>query len=30
MKYASKCGLGRSVGNAFTSIIGNFREEIVY
>ncbi|MDR0364456.1 MAG: hypothetical protein LBH92_05505 [Bacteroidales bacterium] len=30
MKYASKCGLGRSVGNAFTSIIENFREEIVY
>jgi [NiFe] hydrogenase diaphorase moiety large subunit len=30
MKYASKCGLGRSVGNAFTSIIQNFREEIVY
>jgi [NiFe] hydrogenase diaphorase moiety large subunit len=30
MKYASKCGLGRSVGNAFKSIIENFREEIVY
>jgi len=30
MKYASKCGLGRSVGNAYTSIIENFREEIVY
>jgi len=30
MKYASKCGLGRSVGNAFRSIIENFREEIVY
>ena len=30
MKVASKCGLGRSVGNAFKSIIDNFREEIVY
>lgn len=30
MKFASKCGLGRSVGNAFRSIIENFREEIVY
>lgn len=30
MKVASKCGLGRSVGNAFKSIIENFREEIVY
>ena len=30
MKCASKCGLGRSVGNAFSSIIENFREEIVY
>jgi len=30
MKHASKCGLGRSVGNAFRSIIENFREEIVY
>ena len=30
MKYASKCGLGRSVGNAFKSIIENFKEEIVY
>ncbi len=30
MRYASKCGLGRSVGNAFRSIIENFREEIIY
>ncbi|MDO9510204.1 MAG: NADH-ubiquinone oxidoreductase-F iron-sulfur binding region domain-containing protein [Bacteroidales bacterium] len=30
MKVASKCGLGQSVGNAFVSIIENFREEIVY
>ncbi len=30
MKIASKCGLGQSVGNAFNSITGNFREEIIY
>ncbi|MFA8450889.1 MAG: NADH-ubiquinone oxidoreductase-F iron-sulfur binding region domain-containing protein [Bacteroidales bacterium] len=30
MKEASKCGLGQSVGNAFSSIVGNFREEIIY
>lgn len=30
MKVSSKCGLGQSVGNAFVSIIENFREEIVY
>ncbi len=30
MKIASKCGLGQSVGNAFNSIVGNFREEILY
>ena len=30
MKFASKCGLGRSVGNAFGSIVSNFREEIIY
>ncbi len=30
MRLASKCGLGQSVGNAFISIIENFREEIVY
>lgn len=30
MRYASKCGLGQSVGNAFVSIVENFREEIVY
>lgn len=30
MKIAAKCGLGQSVGNAFVSIIENFREEIVY
>lgn len=30
MRLASKCGLGQSVGNAFKSIVENFREEIVY
>lgn len=30
MKIASKCGLGQSVGNAFKTIVGNFREEIIY
>jgi [NiFe] hydrogenase diaphorase moiety large subunit len=30
MKISSKCGLGQSVGNAFNSIVENFREEIIY
>ncbi len=30
MKIASKCGLGQSVGNPFTSILDNFREEIIF
>jgi len=30
MKMSSKCGLGQSVGNAFKSIVENFREEIIY
>ncbi len=30
MKIASKCGLGQSVGNAFKSIVRNFREEVIY
>jgi [NiFe] hydrogenase diaphorase moiety large subunit len=30
MKLASKCGLGQSVGNAFRSIVENFKEEIIY
>ncbi|MBE0667097.1 MAG: NADH-quinone oxidoreductase subunit E, partial [Bacteroidales bacterium] len=30
MKVASKCGLGQSVGNAFRSIVENFREEVLY
>lgn len=30
MKIASKCGLGQSVGNAFKTIVENFKEEIIY
>ncbi|MEA1873452.1 MAG: NADH-ubiquinone oxidoreductase-F iron-sulfur binding region domain-containing protein [Bacteroidota bacterium] len=30
MKIASKCGLGQSVSNPFTTIIENFREEVIY
>jgi len=30
MRIASKCGLGQSVGNAFRTIVENFREEIIY
>ncbi|HLN21965.1 MAG TPA: NADH-ubiquinone oxidoreductase-F iron-sulfur binding region domain-containing protein [Bacteroidales bacterium] len=30
MKISAKCGLGQSVGNAFRTIVGNFREEIIY
>ncbi|MEI7596860.1 MAG: NADH-ubiquinone oxidoreductase-F iron-sulfur binding region domain-containing protein [Bacteroidota bacterium] len=30
MKVASKCGLGQSVASPFTSIVNNFREEIIY
>jgi len=30
MKRSSKCGLGQSVGNAFGSIVENFKEEIIY
>jgi [NiFe] hydrogenase diaphorase moiety large subunit len=30
MKISAKCGLGQSVGNAFKTIVGNFREEIIY
>lgn len=30
MKIAAKCGLGQSVGNAFKSIVGNFKEEVIY
>jgi len=30
MKQASKCGLGQSVANSFSSIVSNFREEMIY
>ena len=30
MKVSAKCGLGQSVANPFTTIINNFREEIIY
>lgn len=30
MKLSAKCGLGQSVANPFTSIVNNFREEIIY
>ena len=30
MKVASKCGLGQSVSNTFTSIVNNYREEMIY
>jgi [NiFe] hydrogenase diaphorase moiety large subunit len=30
MKITAKCGLGQSVCNPFTSIVENFREEIIY
>ncbi len=30
MRVASKCGLGQSVYNPFTSIVDNFKEEIIY
>ena len=30
MKIAAKCGLGQSVANSFSSIVGNFREEMIY
>ncbi|MDD4150396.1 MAG: NADH-ubiquinone oxidoreductase-F iron-sulfur binding region domain-containing protein [Bacteroidales bacterium] len=30
MKLSAKCGLGQSVANPFTSIVDNFREEIIY
>ena len=30
MKVSSKCGLGQSVGNAFRTIVENFKEEIIY
>ena len=30
MKLTSKCGLGQSVANSFSSIVGNCEEEIIY
>ncbi len=30
MKITSKCGLGQSVANSFSSIVNNFREEMIY
>ena len=30
MKLTAKCGLGQSVANSFSSIVNNFREEIIY
>src|SRR6056297_113120 len=30
MRVTAKCGLGQSVGNAFSSIVENFKEEIIY
>jgi [NiFe] hydrogenase diaphorase moiety large subunit len=30
MKIASKCGLGQSVANSFSSIVDNFTEEMIY
>jgi len=30
MQYAAKCGLGQSVANSFSSIVENFREEMIY
>jgi len=30
MKLASKCGLGQSVANSFSTIVSNFKEEMIY
>jgi [NiFe] hydrogenase diaphorase moiety large subunit len=30
MKITSKCGLGQSVANSFTSIVENFKEEMIF
>ena len=30
MKISAKCGLGQSVANSFSSIVYNFREEMIY
>ncbi|MDY6801563.1 MAG: NADH-ubiquinone oxidoreductase-F iron-sulfur binding region domain-containing protein [Bacteroidota bacterium] len=30
MKFTAKCGLGQSVANSFSSIVDNFKEEMIY
>lgn len=30
MKVTAKCGLGQSVANSFSSIVDNFKEEMIY
>jgi [NiFe] hydrogenase diaphorase moiety large subunit len=30
MRITAKCGLGQSVANSFSSIVENFREEMIY
>ena len=30
MKITAKCGLGQSVANSFSSIVSNFKEEMIY
>nr|WP_321451680.1 NADH-ubiquinone oxidoreductase-F iron-sulfur binding region domain-containing protein [uncultured Carboxylicivirga sp.] len=30
MRVTAKCGLGQSVGNSFSSIVENFKEEMIY
>ena len=30
MKITAKCGLGQSVANSFSSIVNNFKEEMIY
>jgi [NiFe] hydrogenase diaphorase moiety large subunit len=30
MQVTAKCGLGQSVANSFSSIVENFREEMIY
>jgi len=30
MRVTAKCGLGQSVANSFSSIVENFREEMIY
>jgi len=30
MKITAKCGLGKSVANSFSSIVNNFKEEMIY